>query len=165
VRAVLWSLFTWLAWARSGTVLAGTRVEGAVLDYVRLAGRGSEIHPGGYRSEWAQAANVVAGTKGEGAAPVYIRSIGVGSASHCGGGHDRLGHYSGLCYVGRRGLSQPLLWRARHATARLWPLFAWSTFAQPVTVVAGTIVEGAVLVSVRLVGVGPSSHCGGGHDS
>jgi hypothetical protein len=32
------------------------------------------------------------------------------------------------------------------------------------TVVADTTGEGAALASVRLVGVGPASHCGGGHN-
>ena len=31
--------------------------------------------------------------------------------------------------------------------------------------VAGTKEEGAAVASVRLVGVGSDSHCGGGHDS
>jgi hypothetical protein len=48
--------------------------------------------------------------------------------------------------------------------ALLWPLFAWSPWAEPFTVVADTTVEGASLAFVRLVGVGPGSHCGGGHD-
>jgi hypothetical protein len=46
----------------------------------------------------------------------------------------------------------------------LWPLFARSTWSQPATVSAGNTVEGAALASVRLVAVGPASHCGGGYD-
>jgi hypothetical protein len=48
--------------------------------------------------------------------------------------------------------------------ALLWPLVAWSAWAQSATVVEGTTEEGADLASVRLVGVGSDSHCGGGHD-
>jgi hypothetical protein len=42
--------------------------------------------------------------------------------------------------------------------ALLWPLFPWSAWAQTGTVVAGTTVEGAALVSVLSVGVGSASH-------
>jgi hypothetical protein len=48
--------------------------------------------------------------------------------------------------------------------ALLWPLFARSEWAQAATVVAGTKNEGAVLASIRSVGVGSASHCVGGHD-
>jgi hypothetical protein len=65
---------------------------------------------------------------------------------------------------GRRGLSQPLWWRAREMRALLWPLFDRSAWDLPVTVVAGTRIDGAELDSVRLVSVGSASHCGGGHD-
>jgi hypothetical protein len=44
--------------------------------------------------------------------------------------------------------------------ALLWPLFSRIAWAKPVTVVAGTTVEGAALASVPLVGVGPASDCG-----
>jgi hypothetical protein len=47
--------------------------------------------------------------------------------------------------------------------ALVWPLFARSAWAQPATVVAGTIGEGPALASVRLVGVGSASQCGGGN--
>jgi hypothetical protein len=55
------------------------------------------------------------------------------------------GRCSGLCSLGRRGLSQPLLWRKRQIIAVLWPLFACSAWAQPATVEAGTTDEGAAL--------------------
>jgi hypothetical protein len=45
-----------------------------------------------------------------------------------------------------------------------WPLYARSAWSQPTTVVAGTTSEGATLASVRSVGVGSASHCGGGYD-
>jgi hypothetical protein len=48
--------------------------------------------------------------------------------------------------------------------ALLWPMFDRSAWAQPVTLVAGTKGDGAALTSVRLVGVGPASQCGGVHD-
>jgi hypothetical protein len=65
--------------------------------------------------------------------------------------------------------------------ALLWPLFARSAWdqpeivvegttrdgvawAQPATVVAGTSGVGADVASVRFVGVGSGSNCGGGHD-
>jgi hypothetical protein len=69
--------------------------------------------------------------------------------------------------------------------ALLWPLFARSTWAQPGTVVAGTIIwplfarsarakpgsvvscttgEGAGLATVRSIGVGSDRLCGGGND-
>jgi hypothetical protein len=49
--------------------------------------------------------------------------------------------------------------------ALLWPLFARSAWAQSATVLAGTTSEAAALASVRLVGVGSTSHCGVGHYS
>ena len=45
--------------------------------------------------------------------------------------------------------------------ALLWPLIAWSVYAQKATLLAGTKDEIAALDSVRLVGVGSESHCGG----
>jgi hypothetical protein len=48
--------------------------------------------------------------------------------------------------------------------ALLWPLFAWSAWAQTATVVAGKRGEGAALASVRLVGMGSARHCGAGHN-
>jgi hypothetical protein len=39
-------------------------------------------------------------------------------------------------------------------TAQLWPLFAWTAWAQPTTVVVGKTGEGAALASVRSVSVG-----------
>jgi hypothetical protein len=102
------------------------------------------------RSAWAQPATVVAGTTGEGLAVASvrlvgvglarselacksgegfdlasIRSVGVGTESHCGGGIDSL----------------------------LKSLYARSVWAQSVTMLAGTSVEGAVVASVRSVGV------------
>jgi hypothetical protein len=47
-------------------------------------------------------------------------------------------------------------------SALLWTLFARSVLAQPATVMAGTTGEGADLASVRWIGVGLASHCGGG---
>jgi hypothetical protein len=47
--------------------------------------------------------------------------------------------------------------------ALIWPLFTWSAWAHTATVVAGTSCGGAVLASVRSVGVGSASHCGRGH--
>jgi hypothetical protein len=48
--------------------------------------------------------------------------------------------------------------------ALLWPMFAGSAWALTANMVAGTTGEGAALASVPSVGVGPTSHCGGGHD-
>jgi hypothetical protein len=48
--------------------------------------------------------------------------------------------------------------------ALLWPVVAWSAWAKKGTVVKGTTGEGAALASVSSVGVGSTSHCGGGHD-
>ena len=108
--------------------------------------------------EWAHPATLVAGATGEGAAL--------------------------FCLLDRRGLSKPLWWWARELRALLWPLFAWSVwdqeatvvegqlvsallwtvfarsaYVQPATVVAGTTIDGAVVASVRTVGVGSSNHC------
>jgi hypothetical protein len=85
------------------------------------------------------------------------RLLGVGSASHCGGGYDRLERCSGLSSLGRRRLRQPQCWRARQVMALLYPLFAFSAWAQPASVVAGTKCEGASVASVRLIGVGSAS--------
>ena len=48
--------------------------------------------------------------------------------------------------------------------ALLWPVISWSAWSQPDTLEADTTVECAALASVRLVGLGPSSHIGGGQD-
>jgi hypothetical protein len=122
---------------------------------------------------------VVAGTIGEGAVLASVHSVGVGSVSHCGagktcelaalatvlldgvvsashyfGGQDMLGSFSGFCSIGRRGISQPLWWRARQVRALLCSLFASSAWGQPNTVVAGTTGEGAAQASVQSFGVG-----------
>jgi hypothetical protein len=47
--------------------------------------------------------------------------------------------------------------------ALLWPLCLVGV-DQQATVLAGTTCESVALASVRLVGVGSASHCGGGHD-
>jgi hypothetical protein len=116
------------------------------------------------RSAGVQPATVVAETTIEGAALASVRSVGVGTARHCGVGHDGRGRYSGLCSIGRRGLSQPLWWRTRQVRALLWPLFARSAWSQLATVVSDTKGEDAALASVRLSGVGSTSHCSGVHD-
>jgi hypothetical protein len=107
----------------------------------------------------------VAGLTVECAPLAAVLSVGGGSASHWCGSDDRRGRCFCLCSVGRRGLSQPPLWRERQERALLWPLFAWWARAQPATVVVGTTGEGASLASVPSVGLGSASHCGGGHDS
>jgi hypothetical protein len=115
-------------------------------------------------SAWVQPATVVANTKGEGDALASVRLVGVGSASHCGGEREKWDRCYGLYSLDRRGHSQPLWWQARQARALFWPLFARTAWSHPATVVADTTGEGAALASVRFVGVGPGSHCGGGHD-
>jgi hypothetical protein len=116
------------------------------------------------RSEWAHPATAVAGTTCHFAALSSVRLYGVGPASHYGGGNDGRGRCSGLCLLGWRVLSQPLWWRKRQVKALLWPLFAWSAWAQPATLVAVTTGEGAALASVVFVAVGTASHCVGGQD-
>jgi hypothetical protein len=54
--------------------------------------------------------------------------------------------------------------RALQVRALLRTLFACSAWAQPPTELAVTSGEGDDLASVRSVGVGSASHCGGGHD-
>jgi hypothetical protein len=78
------------------------------------------------RSAWAQPANVVADTTGEGAALASVCLFGVVPDKYCDFGHDKSRRCSGFCSLGRRGLSQPLRWRARHVRALLWPLFSRS---------------------------------------
>jgi hypothetical protein len=48
--------------------------------------------------------------------------------------------------------------------ALLWPLFAWSAWGQPATVVAGTTFDGGALTSICLVVLCTASHCVGWHD-
>jgi hypothetical protein len=45
--------------------------------------------------------------------------------------------------------------------ALLWPLYAWSAWAQPATVGPGTAIESADLASVRSVGAVSASRGGG----
>jgi hypothetical protein len=47
VRAQLWPLFAWLAWAQPATVVAGTTGEGVVLASDLLVGVGSASLCGG----------------------------------------------------------------------------------------------------------------------
>ena len=61
-------------------------------------------------------------------------------------------------------VSELLRWRARQLTELLCPQFAWSSCAQPATVVAGTTVEVAYLASDRLAGVGSASQSGSRDD-
>jgi hypothetical protein len=115
-------------------------------------------------SALAQPAIVEVGTTGECAALASDRLVGMGSDSHCDGGYDRRRRCSGLCSLGQRGVSQPLWWRVWKLWALIWPLFVWSSWVQPATVVAYTTGEGAAQACVRLDGVGSVSHYGGGHD-
>jgi hypothetical protein len=94
-----------------------------------------------------------------------VRLVVEGPCSLCGGGHDRWGNCCGLCSHGRRGLKEPLSWQSRQVRALIWPLFAWTAWVQSATVVAGTTGEDDALASVPLLGVGSTSHCGGGHYS
>jgi hypothetical protein len=48
--------------------------------------------------------------------------------------------------------------------ALLWHLFARLAWAQPATVLTAMTDLVAALASVSLVGMGPESHCGGGHE-
>jgi hypothetical protein len=109
-------------------------------------------------SSWAHPGSVEAGTTWEGGALASLRSVGVCSASHCGGGHVSGMRRSSLCSIGRRGLSQPLCWLARQVRALLWALFAWSSSAQPATVVAGTTGEGFALASIQSFDVSQSAN-------
>ena len=76
VRALLWRLFAWSAWAQPAAVLASTTGEGVGMPSVRLFGLASAIHDGG-------------GTTDDSAALASYRFVGVGSESHCGSGNDR----------------------------------------------------------------------------
>jgi hypothetical protein len=100
----------------------------------------------------------------EGAALSSDRLVDKFSESHCGGGHKNLGRCSGHFSLVGRGLIQPLWWRERQVRAVHWPLFAWSTWAQLATVVAGTRVDGDALVSDRSVSMGSTTHCVGEQD-
>jgi hypothetical protein len=111
-----------------------------------------------------QTATVDVVTTGEGAILASVPSVGVGTANHCVGGNDRLKRCSGLCSLGRRGLSQLLCWRARQLRALLSPLFARSAWAQPATAVAETTGKGAVLAYDRLFGLGSDNDRFGGHE-
>jgi hypothetical protein len=57
-----------------------------------------------------------------------------------------------------------MLWLTGLLRALLWPLFPWSAWAQRATVLSDTAGDGAVASSVRLDGVGSSSHGVGRHD-
>jgi hypothetical protein len=175
VRALLWPLFAWSAWAQPPLwwreiqvmallwpLLIGRR--GLASHWWRAGQMRSMLWPLFARLVWSQPATVVAGTAGEGVALASVCSFGVVEASHCGGVHDRWGRCSGLCSIGRRGLSQPLWWRARQVRALFWPLFARWAWAHTAYVLAGKTGEGGALTFVRLFGLVWGSHCGGGHD-
>jgi hypothetical protein len=57
---------------------------------------------------------------------------------------------------------QPPWLRTRQVRALLWPLFAGSAWDQPATVVAGSTVKSAAVASGRFVGMVTASHCEGG---
>jgi hypothetical protein len=61
-------------------------------------------------------------------------------------------------------LSQPLWWREQQVRALLSSLFASWAWAQLATVLADTTGDGAVLPSVRLVGLVPARFCRFAHD-
>ena len=128
---------------------------------------------------------MVATTKGEGAALASVTSVCVGLARHYGGRHVRKGRIlasvtsvgvglasqycrgqvrrgrrSGLCSIGRRGLSQPLLWQERQFRALVCPLVDGLAWALAHTVVAGATVEGADLAHVRSFCVRTENDCG-----
>jgi hypothetical protein len=115
-------------------------------------------------SAWTQKATVVAGKAVEGGDVASLRLFGVALNSHSLSGHYWLGRFCCLCLRGRRGLSQPMWWRARQVRTLLCPMFAWWALAHPATVVARTSGEGAALASVRSGGLGSASHCACGHD-
>ena len=77
-------------------------------------------------------------------------------------GRGKILHSRSWCDLGRRGLSQPLRWRARQVMALFWPLFAWSawqTYAQ-----CGRAREVRPRGwTLRLAGVGPAGNCGCWH--
>jgi hypothetical protein len=97
----------------SVTVEAGTTGEGAALASVRSFGV-------------SQPATVVGDTTGDGAALVTVRLVGVITASHGGCGLDRRGRCPGFCFLGRRGLNQPLCWRERQVRALPCPVSSLS---------------------------------------
>ena len=69
VRALLWPLIAWSAWAHQATVVACTTGKDAGLTSSRFVG--------------VDSATVVADMRGEGAALASVRSISVGTASLC----------------------------------------------------------------------------------
>jgi hypothetical protein len=109
----------------------------AALGSVRLVGVGPASYCGGGHDRWGCWSGLC--LLGKCAALSSVRSIGVVSASHCRGGHGGWGRCYGRLSFVRRGLRQPLCWRAQK-------------------------VLGADLASVRSIGVGQATHCGGGHD-
>jgi hypothetical protein len=111
----------------------------------------------------ASPATEVAGTTGEGAVLFSVRSDGVGSDTLVAGTK-----VEGAALASVRSVDvssgQSLWWWTRQVRVLHWPLFSRATWAQPATAVACTTGEGVALASVRSVGVGSASHCGGGHD-
>jgi hypothetical protein len=99
MKAHVWPLLNWPAWAQRATVLYGRTGEGAALALVRLSACpcqplwwrarqvSSLLWPLLARSASAQTAIVLAETTSEGAALASARLVGVGSANYCGGGH------------------------------------------------------------------------------
>jgi hypothetical protein len=117
-------------------VVANTKCEVAALASVTSVCVGLARHYGG-------------GHVRKGRILASVTSVGVGLASQCGGGQVRRGRLSGLCSIGRRGLSQPLMWQERQFMALVCPLFDGLAWALAPTVVAGATVEGADLAHVR----------------
>jgi hypothetical protein len=129
---------------------------------------------------WSESAHLIGGgpvEKGRWSGLASLPSVGVGYPCIGGQTGKGLGLVSSLFLWSA--WAQSMWWRNDrqerwygHASVPLvdvwtliWPLFGRSAWAQPATVVAGNTGEGVSLASVRLVGVGSASHCGGGHVS
>ena len=76
MRALLWSLTDYAAWAQPATVKSARQVR--ALQWFLFSW-----------SAWAQSAAVLASTTGEGVGMPSVRLFGLASAIHDGGGHDR----------------------------------------------------------------------------
>jgi hypothetical protein len=113
-------------------------------------------------SAWAQSANVVAGTTVEdGVFPLFACRRGPSQQEWC---RARQVRALLMPLFARSASTQPSsVVLSTNGEGGFWPLFARSACAQAASEVTNTTGEDAALATVRLVGVGSASHCGGGN--
>jgi hypothetical protein len=173
VGSLLWHVFTWSAWAQSGTVGAGTTGEGAALASVRLVGvdSASKFDGGQY---WNGHCSGLCSLSRRGIRqplwwrerhlraqlwPLFARAARAQPAYVLA---DTKGEGAPLAYVLSLGVGSC----SPCGVGTTDEVVAWaSVFSARTPLVAGRTGEGDSLTSIRSVCVVSARHFGGGHES